>query len=156
MTARRDPASGPQCHPLGCSPHGHPATPARPTPPHAPPGTSVRFILSQINVTTRVAQLSEMSILNRSSLITFDAAIAEEPTLKQSARDLPDTAPRRSDNNGVHGRANVGSARESGHTGNSYIGVWCTSGNDPIRHSPLGKVMHHPLTYSNTPSPYME
>jgi hypothetical protein len=28
---------------------------------------------------------------------------------------------------------NVGSAPESGHTGNAYIGVWCTSGNDPKR-----------------------
>jgi hypothetical protein len=78
-------------------------------------------MLGQINVTTRVAQLSEMSILNRSSLITLDTAIAEEPTPKQSARDLPAMTPRRSRNEGLHGRENVGSAPESGHFVASYI-----------------------------------
>jgi hypothetical protein len=45
-----------------------------------------------------------LSARERFLLITFDAGIAEEPTLKQSARDLPATTPRRSVNEEHQGR----------------------------------------------------
>jgi hypothetical protein len=53
------------------------------------------------------------------------------PTLKQSALDLPATTPRRSGNEGRHGRENVGSAPESGHFVVSYISNHLTATVDP-------------------------
>jgi hypothetical protein len=95
----RDP--GQECPPVAQaralsrrSPHGHTPAPAAHTASQTPAVSALQIQGKSIsrtfksNLSIYMHQFSMLSARDRSLLITFDAGIAEVPTLKQSARNL--------------------------------------------------------------------